>query len=106
MSTACGRSDAPPAAPIRIGAYYWPGFYWADITHQQGWFREAGLNVEWVDTNADYFASFNDFYAGKFDVVTFTQFDFLLSWVCCMSPTRRGRHRKTPCTGAPSWLPW
>ncbi len=72
MSAACGRSDAPPAAPIRIGAYYWPGFYWVDIAHQQGWFREVGLNVEWVDTNADYFASFNDFYAGKFDVVAFT----------------------------------
>lgn len=76
---ACQPAAAPPAAsaPIRIGAYYWPGMYWVDIAHHQGWFREAGLQVEWVDTNADYFASFDAVVEGKLDIVAFTLFDLV-----------------------------
>lgn len=68
----------PMGAPIRIGASYWPGQYWVDIAHDKGWFREAGLNVEWVDTNADYFASFDALVDGKLDIVDVTLFDFVL----------------------------
>lgn len=78
---ACERSTTPDfsgSPPIRVGAYYWPGMYWLDIADRKGWFKEAGLNVERVDTNADYFASFDDFFAGKLDIVDFTQFDFIL----------------------------
>lgn len=80
LLAACERTQppAPAAAPIRVGAYYWPGIYWIDIADRKGWFKEAGLNVERVDTNADYFASFDDFFAGKLDIVCFTQFDFVL----------------------------
>lgn len=67
-----------PAVPIRIGASYWPGQYWADIANQKGWFKEAGLQVEMVDTNADYFASFDQLVDGKLDVVAFTLFDLTL----------------------------
>lgn len=88
VAAACERvpASAPPAGPpIRVGAYYWPGMYWVDIAHKKGWFKEAGLNVERVDTNADYFASFDAFFADKLDIVGFTQFDFILH-------NARGRH--------------
>lgn len=76
---ACDRAPQPPAGPpLRVGAYYWPGMYWVDIAHHQGWFREAGLNVEWVDTNPDYFKSLDDLFNEKLDVVAFSLFDFIL----------------------------
>ena len=55
---------ATSAKPIRVAGLYWPGRFWADIAHSKGWFKEAGLNVEWVDTNPDYFASLEDPAAG------------------------------------------
>lgn len=75
---ACQPAAPPVGAPLRIGAYFWPGTYWVDIAHHKGWFREAGLNVERVDTNADFFASFDDLVNGKLDVVGFTLFDLVL----------------------------
>lgn len=74
----CGRAPEPPASPpLRVGAYYWPGEYWVDIAHRKGWFKEAGLNVEWVDTNADYFASLDALAEGRLDIVDFTLFDLV-----------------------------
>lgn len=70
------KTDVPQ--PIRIGASYWPGQYWADIANHKGWFKEAGLNVQMVDTNADYFASFDQVVDGKLDIVAFTLFDLTL----------------------------
>lgn len=86
LLAACGRTEqeAPAGPPLRVGAYFWPGEYWVDIAHRKGWFREAGVNVEWVDTNADYFASFNDLAEGRLDVVCFTLYDLVL-------PHARGR---------------
>lgn len=80
LLAACGRepAQAPAGPPLRVGAYYWPGNFWIDIAHKQGWFGEAGLNVESVNTNADYFASFDDLAAGRLDVVGMTFFDLLL----------------------------
>lgn len=76
----CERAQeaAPAGPPVRVGASYWPGQYWVDIAHRKGWFKEAGLDVEWVDTNADYFGSFDRLVEGKLDLVNMTQFDFLL----------------------------
>lgn len=77
----CGREPpqaAPAGPPIRVGAYFWPGMYWLDIADRKGWFREAGLNVERVDTNADYFASQKDLIEGRLDVVGFTLYDLVL----------------------------
>ena len=30
--------------------------YWLGIADAKGWFKEAGLNVQLVDTNTDYLA--------------------------------------------------
>lgn len=79
LSSACQREPAPAGPPLRVGAYFWPGQYWVDIAHKKGWFREAGVNVEWVDTNADYFASQKDLIDGKLDVVGFTLYDLVLN---------------------------
>lgn len=62
---ACQPSTPPDVSanpPIRVSAYYWPSMYWVDIANKKGWFKEAGLNVEAVDTNANFFASFDDFF--------------------------------------------
>lgn len=78
VAAGCKEAQQTVYPPLRVGAYYWPGMYWVDIAHQQGWFREAGLNIEWVDTNPNYFQSFDNLFAGKLDIVSFTQFDFIL----------------------------
>lgn len=78
--SACGRAPepaAPAGPPLRVAAYYWPSMYWLDIAYQKGWFREAGLNVERVDTNADYFASLDAVANGKLDIAGFTLFDLV-----------------------------
>lgn len=71
------QSPKPTSAPLRVGASYWPGQYWVDIAHRQGGFRAAGLQVEWVDTNADYFGSFDALVEGRLDIVCFTLFDLV-----------------------------
>ncbi len=77
----CKPSPAQHAAAsspvIRVGANYWPGNFWIDIAHTRGWFKEAGLNVEWVDTNSDFFASLEDLASGKLDVAVFSFYDFV-----------------------------
>lgn len=67
----------PSGLPIKISRYYWPGQYWQEIAQKKGWFREAGLNVELVDTNSDYYGSLQDMVEGKMDANDFTLFDFL-----------------------------
>lgn len=80
----CGRELASPSAaqaslpPLAIATYYWPGEFWIDIAHDQGWFAAAGLHVRVVDTNPDYFASFKDTVEGRIDVNTMTLFDVML----------------------------
>jgi NitT/TauT family transport system substrate-binding protein len=79
LAAGCERTGSPAAgAPIRIGAYFWPGFYWVDIAHHQGSFKQAGLNVERVDTNPDYFDSMGQLVTGRLDIVGFTQFDLIV----------------------------
>jgi NitT/TauT family transport system substrate-binding protein len=63
--------------PMKIAQAYWPGTYWVDIAHNQGWFEEAGLNVELVDTNTDYVASLTDTVNGKIDINGFSLFDLM-----------------------------
>ncbi len=62
---------------IRVAKYYWPGSYWVEIANQKGWFKEAGLNVELVDTNTDYNQSLKDTADGKLDTVNFPPFDLI-----------------------------
>jgi NitT/TauT family transport system substrate-binding protein len=63
--------------PIRLGTYEWPGTYWIDVAYEKGWFAEAGLNVERVDTNRKYFESLDDVASGKLDATGFSQFDLV-----------------------------
>ena len=63
--------------PITVGTAFWPGMFWLDIARHKGWFEKAGLNVVYVDTNADYVRSLNDMVAGKIDVNGFSLFDLM-----------------------------
>lgn len=64
--------------PLKTARYYWPGMYWIEIADKKGWFQEAGLNVELVDTNSDYFSSLQEMAEGKLvDVHAFSLFDML-----------------------------
>jgi len=71
------RKTAAEGVPIRVAAFYWPGTYWQEIAKGKGWFQEAGLNVQLVDCNADYFGSEKDLVEGRLDVNTFVLFDLL-----------------------------
>jgi NitT/TauT family transport system substrate-binding protein len=72
-------SPAPP--PIKVATQYSPGIFWLAIAGEKGWFKEAGLNVQLVDTNTDYLASVKDFTEGQFDVNALVLFDLLDSVV-------------------------
>ena len=63
------------SVPLKVARYFWPGQYWKEIAKHKGWFKEAGLDVELVDTNPDYYTSLADTVAGKIDVNSFTAFD-------------------------------
>ena len=63
--------------PITVGTAFWPGMFWLDIARHKGWFEKAGLNVVYVDTDADYVRSLNDMVAGKIDVNGFSLFDLM-----------------------------
>jgi NitT/TauT family transport system substrate-binding protein len=69
---------APAHPPLKMGGYYWPGCFWVDIAKEKGWFKEAGLEITIVDTNADYFAAFADLVEGRLDVNDLTLFDVML----------------------------
>ncbi|MBI4514643.1 MAG: ABC transporter substrate-binding protein [Deltaproteobacteria bacterium] len=62
---------------MRLPRYYWPGEYWIEIADKKGWFAEAGLPVELIDTNPDYAASLRDVMAGKLDSNSFALFDLI-----------------------------
>jgi NitT/TauT family transport system substrate-binding protein len=75
----CTQTPSPAVSkvPIRLGTYEWPGSYWIDVAWQKGWFAEAGLNVERVDTDRHYFESLDDVVAGRLDGMGFSQFDLV-----------------------------
>ncbi|HEY0708472.1 MAG TPA: hypothetical protein VGG33_16820, partial [Polyangia bacterium] len=63
--------------PLRIAYSDWPGWTAFEIAIQKGWFKEAGVDVEfsWFD----YLPSLDAFSAGKVDAVTVTNGDGLVS---------------------------
>jgi NitT/TauT family transport system substrate-binding protein len=63
--------------PMKVGRYNWPGTYWIEIAYKKGWFKEAGLNVELIDTNPDYYGSLDAMVAGEMDVNGYYFFDFI-----------------------------
>jgi NitT/TauT family transport system substrate-binding protein len=66
-----------PSSPIRLASYEWPGSFWIEVAWQKGWFAEAGLNVQRVDVDNNYFPSLEKVAAGQLDAMGFTQFDLV-----------------------------
>ena len=69
------RACAKP--PLRIGYSDWPGWTAFEIGIQKGWFKEAGVDVEfdWFE----YVPSMEAFAAGKVDAVMMTKGDALVT---------------------------
>lgn len=63
--------------PLRIAYSDWPGWTAFEVGIQKGWFKEAGVAVEfsWFD----YLPSMDAFASGKVDAVTMTNGDALVS---------------------------
>jgi NitT/TauT family transport system substrate-binding protein len=68
---------AAKAAPLRIAYSDWPGWTAFEVGIQKGWFKEAGVDVEfsWFD----YLPSMEAFSAGKVDAVMMTNGDALVT---------------------------
>jgi len=64
------------SAPLKIGYSDWPGFVAWQVGIEKGWFKEAGVDVqfEWFD----YSASLDAYSAGKIDAVGLTNGDALV----------------------------
>ncbi|MCX2980661.1 transporter substrate-binding domain-containing protein [Halieaceae bacterium IMCC14734] len=68
---------AQAAEPLKIGYSDWPGWVAWEVAIEKGWFKEAGVDVEfeWFD----YVASMDAFAAGQLDAVTMTNGDTLVT---------------------------
>lgn len=68
---------AAAATPLRIAYSDWPGWVAWDIGVQKGWFKEAGVEVDfkWFD----YAPSMDAYATGKVDAVTVTNGDALVT---------------------------
>jgi NitT/TauT family transport system substrate-binding protein len=55
------------ATPLRVGYSDWPGWVAWEIALEKGWFKEEGVDVEflWMD----YVASMDAYVAGSLDAV-------------------------------------
>lgn len=62
---------------LRVARSYWPGQYWIEIADKKGWFKDAGLTVELIDTNPNFYGSLDDTVAGKIDVNNFPLFELI-----------------------------
>lgn len=65
------------AAPLKIGYSDWPGWVAWQVAIDKGWFKEAGVDVDFVWF--DYSASMDAFAAGKIDAVTMANGDALVT---------------------------
>ena len=65
------------AEPLKIGYSDWPGWVGWEVAIENGWFEEAGVDVqfEWFD----YVASMDAFAAGQLDAVGMTNGDTLVT---------------------------
>jgi NitT/TauT family transport system substrate-binding protein len=69
--------EVAPKAPLKIAYSDWPGWTAFEIAIQKGWFKEAGVDVEfaWFE----YAPSMEAFTAGKVDAVTIASCDALVT---------------------------
>lgn len=65
------------AEPLKIGYSDWPGWVAWEIGIKKGWFKEAGVDVEFVWM--DYVKSMEAYAAGKLDAVCVTNGDALVT---------------------------
>ncbi len=72
-----GFAAQASAEPLKIGYSDWPGWVAWEIGIKKGWFKEAGVEVEfsWMD----YVESMDAYVAGKVDAVTMTNGDALVT---------------------------
>jgi NitT/TauT family transport system substrate-binding protein len=70
-------TPAPSGPPLRVAYSDWPGWVAWDIALQKGWFKEAGVNVEFVWF--EYVPSMEAYSAGKVDAVAVTNGDALVT---------------------------
>jgi len=70
-------NPAPTGPTLKIAYSDWPGWVAWEVAIQKGWFKEAGVNVEfkWFD----YVPSMDAFTAGKVDAVAVTNGDALVT---------------------------
>ncbi len=64
------------AEPLKVAYSDWPGWVALEVGIQKGWFKEAGVNVEFVWM--EYGPSMEAFQAGKVDAVTVASGDLLV----------------------------
>jgi NitT/TauT family transport system substrate-binding protein len=69
--------SARAAEPLKIGYSDWPGYTAWQVAIQKGWFKEAGVEVEFVFF--EYGPSLDAFSAGKIDAVTMVCGDSLVN---------------------------
>jgi NitT/TauT family transport system substrate-binding protein len=71
------RMTAHGAAPLKVAYSDWPGWVAWDIAVQKGWFKEAGVDVEFIWF--EYVPSMDAYSAGKVDGVCMTNGDALVT---------------------------
>src|SRR6478736_1960895 len=76
-ATAAAPTPAPTGPTLKIAYSDWPGWVAWEVAIQKGWFKDAGVNVEfkWFD----YVPSMDAFTAGKVDAVAVTNGDALVT---------------------------
>ena len=76
-ASAVAAPPAPAKTPLRVAFSDWPGWTAFEIGIQKGWFKEAGIDVEfsWFD----YLPSLDAFSSGKVDAVMATNGDTLVT---------------------------
>ncbi len=68
---------ARAATPLKIAYSDWPGWVAWDVAVQKGWFKEAGVDVEFIWF--EYVPSMDAYSAGKVDAVCMTNGDALVT---------------------------
>jgi NitT/TauT family transport system substrate-binding protein len=76
-ATVVSAPPAPAKAPLRVAYSDWPGWTAFEVGIQKGWFKAAGIDVEfsWFD----YLPSLDAFSSGKVDAVMVTNGDALVT---------------------------
>jgi len=85
-AAATPAAPEPTGTPLTIAYSDWPGWVAWDIAVQKGWFKEAGVNVEfkWFD---DYVKSMEAYAAKQIDSVCVTNGDALVTGASSNAPS-------------------